>query len=179
LSPTIPGAIDNVSSPVRLGHQVYASPDVILIGTGGGGSGSGGSNSDFDAIVTDVPGFGHYTNTQDAVDAVPSGARILVAKKEYLENTIDLATGSKRIDFYFHGPETGWSRYLGTAEEQLISFSAVPTSGTWRIEWNGNESADLAYNCTALDVQNAFNAMIGSGIPVTVTGNFTTGFSVV
>lgn len=171
LSQTIPGAITKVQSPVKMGFVV--GTNLVLIGTGGG---SGGASADFDAIVTDAAGFNKYPTTQQAINAVASGGKILVAKLEQVQSLID--AGSKRISLTFQGPETGWTRYPGTEETQKINFTAIPTSGTWRIEWNAQSTVDLAYNANAAAVQAAMNALTGSGIPVTVTGDYSTGFTI-
>lgn len=63
----------------------------------------------------------------------------------------------------------------GGYESQYIGFSAVPTAGTWIIKVNGYTTTSLAYNATAAQVQ---AAMITAGAGVTVTGNYTTGFTV-
>lgn len=161
---------------VQLGFVM--ADGLILFGSqGGGGSGGGsGTNVGFDAVVSDTAGVNFYPTTQQAVDAVSDGGRILVDKLEYVDAEIDL-TG-KRLDIFFNGPEAGWSRFQGTAEVQKITFSGVPTSGTWRIEWNSQFTVDLAYNCTAIAIQNAINALTGTGLPVSVSGNFTLGFTI-
>jgi len=65
----------------------------------------------------------------------------------------------------------------GTDAQQTISFDAVPDAGTWRLNWRGNDTTDLAYNDNAAAVQAALNALpFGTGI--TVSGNYTTGFTV-
>lgn len=174
-TPGLEGAITTFPTTVKLGFVL--ATDLILTGAqgAGGGGGGGGSSVGYDAIVSDTAGVNFYPTTQEAIDAVMDGARILVDKLEYVDTTID-CTG-KRIDFHFNGPEAGWSRFQGTAEVQKIEFTAVPTSGTWRIEWGIEETIDFAFNATALDVQNAMNALTGTGLPVTVTGNYTIGFT--
>lgn len=174
LSASVPGAMTDVAGLVKLGHVI--DTDTILIGTGGG-SGGGGVGAGYDAVVTDAPGYLHFTTTQAAIAAVDNGGRILVDKLEDLLAQITVPAG-KRIDFHFNGPEAGWRKYVGNVESQKITFSAVPTSGTWRIEWNAQQTTDLAFNCTATDVQNAINALSGTGLPVTVTGDFSVGFTI-
>lgn len=170
------GKFTTFPTTVKLGF-VLASGIVLFGSQGGGGSGSGGGGTSvgFDAIVSDIAGVNFYPTTQEAIDAVGDGGRILIDKMEFLDTMIDAA--GKRIDFHFNGPEAGWSRFQGLAELQKIDFSGVPTSGTWRIEWFSQETIDLPFNATAIDVQNAINALVGPGLPVTVTGNYATGFS--
>lgn len=170
LSATTPGAVQTVSTSTKV--AVVLDANTVKLAGFGSGSG-GGVSSDFDAVVTDTPGFHFYPTTQQAIAATPDGGRILVDKYESV--TAQLDTLGKQLAFVFHGPARGWRRYTGSQAQQLISFSLVPDSGTWRIEWNLQESPDLAYNCTALDVENAFNAFTGHA-GVVVTGNFTSGF---
>jgi rhodanese-related sulfurtransferase len=67
------------------------------------------------------------------------------------------------------------NRSNSSQEVQKVQFSTVPTSGTWRIEFNGEETGDLAYNANALAVQNALNGLTNlSG--VIVTGSHTSEF---
>jgi hypothetical protein len=69
---------------------------------------------------------------------------------------------------------------FGNNEVQTIEFDEIPDAGTWRIHYNdGNEerTTNLAYNATALDVQNALNALECLS-EVVVTGDYSTGFTV-
>jgi uncharacterized phage protein gp47/JayE len=65
----------------------------------------------------------------------------------------------------------------GTNEVQLIQFSAVPTSGSWTLIFDGDETGVLAFNDNAAAIQTALNSL-PSLSAVTVSGNYTTGFSV-
>ncbi len=62
-------------------------------------------------------------------------------------------------------------------EVQLISFSAVPDAGNFRLTHDGNETVDIAFGDSNTDVQTALNAL-ASLSAVTVTGDFTNGFVV-
>lgn len=65
----------------------------------------------------------------------------------------------------------------GVDEIQDLDFSSVPTVGNFKLTYLGDETANIAWNATALDVQNALNALpLLSG--VTVSGNFTSGFTI-
>jgi len=64
----------------------------------------------------------------------------------------------------------------GTNAVQHIAFSAVPDAGNWSIIWNGQETSLLAFNAAAAAVQTALNALIG--LTVTVSGNYTSGFTI-
>lgn len=65
----------------------------------------------------------------------------------------------------------------GTNEVQKVAFSDVPDAGQWSLRFMGEETATLAYGADAADVGAALNNLVAlSG--VTVTGDFTAGFSV-
>lgn len=65
----------------------------------------------------------------------------------------------------------------GQDEVQDISFDAVPDAGTWRLNFRGTDTTDLAFDDDAAAVQAALNALpFGDGI--TVAGDYTTGFTV-
>lgn len=99
-------------------------------------------------------------------------ARILVDKYEAVITQID--TQGKQLTFVVNGPDRGWTRYTGSQEQQKISFSQVPNSGTWRIEWNLQVTTDLAYNASNAAIQAAFNLLTGHN-GVTVTGDYVNG----
>ncbi len=63
----------------------------------------------------------------------------------------------------------------GIDEIQTLSFSAVPASGTFTLTHDGNQTTDLAFGASALDIQNALNAL-KSLSTVTVTGSFAADF---
>jgi uncharacterized phage protein gp47/JayE len=67
----------------------------------------------------------------------------------------------------------------GTDETQDIDFDTVPDSGDFKISFDGEETATILFSASALDIENALNALpnIGSG-GVSVSGNFTSGFTV-
>ncbi len=58
----------------------------------------------------------------------------------------------------------------GQDQIQRLGFSAPPTSGSYRLRYINEDTATLAFNATALDVQNALNALPKLD-GVTVTGN--------
>jgi len=97
-----------------------------------------------------------YVNNQVVVPPVPTG-------KQY-----------RLVDFI--------NKSFGSIEIQGVGFDVVPDDGTWRLHYDdGNhgpqQTTDLPYNATALDVQNALNATnCLSG--VIVTGNYSTGFTI-
>lgn len=65
----------------------------------------------------------------------------------------------------------------GADEVQDITFSATPDAGTWRLNFRGADSANLAFDASAATIQAALNALpFGSGI--TVSGDYVAGFTV-
>lgn len=65
----------------------------------------------------------------------------------------------------------------GTNEVQDIDFSAVPDAGNWTLIFDSDETGTLAFNDNAAAVQSALNAL-PSLSAVTVSGNYTAGFTV-
>lgn len=176
LSSTVAGTMVTVSTPVKLGTQIGSQ--LILIGGTGGSAGSSTANG-FDAVVSDTPAFGNYPTTQEAINAVGNGGRILINKLEAVQTTI--VTNGKSLNFTFAHPKTtGWFKYAGTQQTVLVTFNSVPTSGTWRLELGSiaaSESVDLPFNANAAAVQAAFLAMVGVPAGSTVTGDYTVGFT--
>lgn len=60
---------------------------------------------------------------------------------------------------------------------QTLTFSAVPTAGQWKINFNGQETGLLAFNANAAAVQAAI-ALLPFASGVLVTGNYSIGFNV-
>ena len=65
----------------------------------------------------------------------------------------------------------------GTDEVQTITFSGVPTLGTFQLVYDGEATSNLSFGAVALDIQNALNALLGLSA-VTVAGSFAAGFVV-
>jgi len=170
LSGTTPGKLvdfdTNINMGLVLGDYIYF--------IGFSGDISANVTQDFDAIVTNAAGVGQFLTTQAAIDYVPSDGRILINKLEDLKNIID--TGGKNLSITFNGPEMGWKKFDGLSSQFRIDFDQVPTQGTFRIEWNFQETNDLPFNATALDVQGEFNLLNGHN-GFTVTGDFVSGFT--
>lgn len=169
LSGTTPGAFvdfdTNVSIGISLGDFVYFS--------GFPGDVSANVSQDFDAVVTNAAGVGQFLTTQEAIDFVPNDGRILINKLEDVAATIN--TNGKNVTLVVNGPENGWRKFDGLSSSFQVNFDQVPTQGTFRIEWDSQESVDLLFNATALDVQNEFNLFNGHN-GFTVTGDFANGF---
>ncbi len=60
---------------------------------------------------------------------------------------------------------------------QRITFSAVPTSGVWSINYGTEQTVSLAFNATSLAIETALNNL-ASLSDVTVDGDYTNGFVV-
>lgn len=60
---------------------------------------------------------------------------------------------------------------------QLIVFSSVPVAGAFTLFYGGDETTSIPYTATSGDVQTALRALPGLS-EVTVSGDFTSGFSV-
>lgn len=65
----------------------------------------------------------------------------------------------------------------GTDEVQDIDFSAVPDAGNWTLIFDGEETGTLAFNDNAAAIESALNALNALS-SVTVTGNYSSGFTV-
>ena len=65
----------------------------------------------------------------------------------------------------------------GIDEVQTITFSGAPTSGVFRLNHEGNQTVDIAFDDINTDVQTALNNL-ASLSAVTVSGDYTTGFVV-
>lgn len=169
LSGDIDGALTNFNTNINLGLSLG---DYIYF-TGFAGDVSANVSQEFDAIVTNATGLGQYPTTQEAIDAVPQDGRILINKLEQLKATID--TKAKNLHMVFNGPLTGWQKFDGLATQFRLDFDSAPTQGTFRIEWNAQETNDIPFNATAQDIENEFNLLEGSN-GFTVTGDFTSGF---
>lgn len=171
LSSSAYGGFQTVNNGISLGIVLKSN---LILFTGFSGAAAVNINQSFDAIVTTTTGLGLFSTTQAAINAVPVNGRILIDVLEDLKATID--TIGKSVELVFNGPTKGWRKYAGSIASFKVDFATVPDNGTWRIEWNGQESADLAYNANALAVQTEFNLFAGH-TGVTVTGDYTVGFT--
>lgn len=89
-----------------------------------------------------------------------------------------IASVGGNADARFVNTEAGIIGATGIDEVQDVDFSAVPTSGDFKLQYNGSEiTTAIAWNATNTDVQNALNAL-SSLSAVTVVGDFTAGFTV-
>lgn len=69
-------------------------------------------------------------------------------------------------------------QYTPVGELQLITFSAVPTAGTWTLELNGATTTALAATADAAAVEAALVLLAQDGGTITVAGDYTAGFTV-
>lgn len=73
------------------------------------------------------------------------------------------------------------NKSFSNSEIQNISFDVVPDDGTWRLLYNDGihiqQTTNLAFDASALDVQNALNALECLS-EVIVTGSYSSGFTV-
>ena len=68
-------------------------------------------------------------------------------------------------------------KWLTPGDKQKAAFSSVPDSGTWTLKYGLVSTSVLAYNASAAAVQAALRLIPGLA-SVTVTGDYTVGFSV-
>lgn len=171
LSETVAGEISTLPTSTKVGYVHGINTIATNLGVP-----SEDFADEYDAIVTDIAGPKNFATTQQAISAMLTNRRILVAKLEELSSTLDCE--GKRFDFFFMGKQAGWKRYAGTQEQHLIQFSAVPTSGTWRIVYSPVlTTVDMPYNADASAVQAAINAVFPSNL-CTVTGDYSVGFTI-
>jgi len=169
LSGTNPGKFTDFNTNVNVG---LCLGDHIQF-TGFNGDISTSVSQEFDAVVSDAAGAGLYSTTQLAINAIPNNGRILMAKLDLVKALIDTTT--KNFTIVCNNPSTGWKRFLGQTTQFQLSFSQVPTNGTFRFEWSNQESNDIPWNATAIDIQVEFNLLSGHN-GVQVTGDFLNGF---
>lgn len=73
--------------------------------------------------------------------------------------------------------DTSVTLIAGVDEVQTLTFSAVPNSGSFKLKYLDQETSTLSFAATAANVQSALNGIADlSG--VTVSGNFTLGFTI-
>ena len=172
LSDVTPGGLKGTPTAVKVG-TVLGTSQILMSAIGGP---TGLLTQNYDAVVSSSPGFNYFPTTQQAVNHVSSGGRILIEKNEYLSSQIN--TLNKNLQITFSDRNAGWIKSPGFTEQMRINFTSIPDSGTWRIEWNSQETSDLPYNANAAAVQAAMNGLTGhSGC--TVTGNYSVGFTII
>lgn len=139
LSGTTAGKITNFNTNISIGVSLG---DFIFF-TGYAGDASASVSQEFDAVVTDAAGIGQFPTTQQAIDFVPNNGRILIRKQEIVKHTLD--TKNKNLTIVANHADAGWKRFLGQPTKFKILFNDMPTRGTWRMEWEGQESNDIPF----------------------------------
>ncbi len=66
----------------------------------------------------------------------------------------------------------------GSDEVQDVTFSIPPTTGTWSLELDGVETSQLQFDDDATAVEAALNALSNTFGGISVTGDYTVGFTV-
>lgn len=64
-----------------------------------------------------------------------------------------------------------------TAEIQDLTFSEVPDTGIFRLDYDGTDTEDINFDASAGDIQTEIRLIAGLG-DVTVAGDFSTGFQI-
>jgi hypothetical protein len=172
LSGSTPGAMVNFDTNVNIGLDLG---DFIFF-VGYTGDISANVSQDFDAVVTDSLGVGKFLTTQAAIDFVDSDGRILIDKLEDVKQVIN--TLSKNLTIEVNGPDKGWRKFAGLSSSFRVDFDQAPTQGTFRIEWDSQETNDIPFSAINTDIQNEFNLLNGHN-GFTVTGDFISGFTFV
>ena len=118
---------------------------------------------DFDATSQEI---------EDALNAMESLSEVQVT-----------GDTSSTITILFQGADGNKSQQLlevtdiGKDEKQLISFSDIPTDGTWALSLDGNATPLLSASSTAADVKNSLE-LLPNIDQVSVVGDFANGFTV-
>lgn len=170
LSDIAPGQFTDKDTGVPLGHAVDDSIIAFRVDH------KNNVDSIFDAVVSDDPGFRHFETYEDAIAATPDGGWIRIDKLQPLRGASPLSLGGKRLNLVHTGSGTGLELFGGVNEIQRIDFQdPTPDAGKFNLVHDGNKTTDLAFNASALDVQNALEALASIN-DVSVTGDTTNGF---
>jgi hypothetical protein len=171
LHPSNPGQVTDVPSGIPLGIVRDTSSFFLRVD-------EHQQVSEFvDTVVSDEPGFNHYSNAQDAIDATPAGGWVRFDKLFELQGASPLTTSGKQINFLFTGISSGVQKFLGINEIQTLSFDAVPDSGDFLVTHDGNDSGRISWNDNAAAIEAILEAM-PSITDVTVSGDFSSGFTI-
>lgn len=167
--------------------------DGTITGNFTASDGSGGSDSSSFTVtiqpVVDAPIACQYSRFIDSPECGLSGCTGASSPLSVLAPTSH--TALKPVFWYDSSKATCW-KSTGTAntnwtpngknEVQQLNFTAVPTSGTFTLDFDGQITAAINYNDTAATVEAALEALsnltnvsvsgtIGSSLTVTFTGN--------
>lgn len=101
------------------------------------------------------------------IDTIKAGiVESLVPEVYETVNINSLATAVQAVDSNALVTNAGFSN----GAEQTLNLSGVPASGSFKIKYNGNETAAIAWNATAGAIETALQAVTGLE-NVTVTGS--------
>jgi len=130
-----------------------------------------------DAVVSNLPGFKHFSDAQEAIDSVPDGGTVRFDIDYPVRGPNPLNNDGKVVNFLFTGTKSGVHKFGGINEIQLLTFDAVPDAGDFVLVHDSNPTTRLAYNANAAAIEAALEAL-PSIQNVTVTGNATIGFTI-
>lgn len=161
---------------IRYHGTLSAITTLANAGTGGTGGSAGGVDVGFRGNINEIQGIsfsavpdaGSFTLTYNGFTtvAIPYTATASTVQSA-IQALPDLSTSVVAGDF------------AGVNAVQLISFSAVPSSGSFELSYDGFNTAAIPYTATASTVQTALTSLenIGAG-NVSVTGSFSAGFTI-
>lgn len=89
--------------------------------------------------------------------------KLLIIQNKHATQTLRVAFGTPVV--------------ADVTQVQLITFSAVPDAGAWKVQWNGVDSGSLAFDIDAATLQTALRLLTGLST-ITVAGDTTVGFTI-
>ena len=95
--------------------------------------------------------------------------QLVVSSTTLVDNQATVITTSTTV--------AGQATDAGIDEVQKLSFNFLPTAGVYKLQFGVELTAPIAYNASALDVQNALNALTSLSA-VSVTGNALLGYTI-
>jgi uncharacterized phage protein gp47/JayE len=127
-----------------------------------------GTSLDNVAAISGIPRLGALPSTLQSLRLFGTAGTVVPAGTKFS------VVGSPNSQFTTDGDVT---LVAGQDTIQRITFSQVPTSGTWQLNFNGQLTGTLAFNISAASLQTAIRALdFGAG--AVVTGDFTSGFTI-
>lgn len=131
---------------------------------------------DYNGDTGDIDFSDNAAAVQTAIRAIHADLAAITVAGDFTAGFTVTMTGV--VDPEMFTEDTNTLEIAEVEEIQLIEFDAVPDAGNFRIDYDGAETADIAFNANAAAVQAALRLVAGLGA-VTVTGDFTAGFEVV
>lgn len=107
-------------------------------------------------------GSGNVTVTQTGTAGLASSGSYIVEFTGALSNQsvgLSPSIGTNTGTLYTLGLLVGWTGLAGTNEQQTISISGSPVSGTFALDYEGAQTSLLNYNATASEVDTALEAL--------------------